>query len=125
MRECDSLTFATGARWSYGTADIPVLGKVIEVLSKQGFFDYVRELLSNPAGMTSTDVYAPDDVNPNLAVGSEKEYGDDGTKRFRNNLFMRVMRAGPADGGRSTAPDFCSSPKRSPPGSSSLLQHFS
>src|SRR5262249_33545796 len=44
-------------------------------------------------------------VNPNLAVGYQKEFLADGTKRFRNNIFMHVMRGGPAGGGYSTAED--------------------
>jgi CubicO group peptidase (beta-lactamase class C family) len=55
--------------------------------------------------MTRTDAYELDGVNENLAVGYEKEYADDGTKRYRNNIFMHVMRGGPAGGGYSTAPD--------------------
>lgn len=101
----DSLAFAPGTRWSYSNTGMLVLGKVIEVVTKQDYFDYVREHLARPAGMTSTDAYELDRVNPNLAVGYEKEYDDDGTKRYRNNIFMHVMRGGPAGGGYSTAPD--------------------
>jgi len=82
-----------------------VLGKVIEVVTKQDYFDYVREHLYKPAGMMNTDAYELDRVNPNLAVGYQKEFQEDGTKRFRNNLFLHVIRGGPAGGGYSTAED--------------------
>ena len=101
----ESLAFEPGARWSYSNTGMLVLGKVIEVVTKQDYFDYVREHISKPAGMTRTDAYELDGVNENLAVGYEKEYTDDGTKRYRNNIFMHVMRGGPAGGGYSTAPD--------------------
>jgi CubicO group peptidase (beta-lactamase class C family) len=101
----DALAFEPGTRWSYSNTGMLVLGKVIEVVTKQDYFDYVREHLSKPAGMTRSDAYELDGVNENLAVGYEKEYADDGTKRYRNNLFMHVMRGGPAGGGYSTAPD--------------------
>lgn len=101
----DSMAFEPGSRWSYSNTGMLVLGKVIEVVTKQDYFDYVREHLSKPAGMTNTDAYELDRVNPNLAVGYQKEYAEDGSKQFRNNIFMHVMRGGPAGGGYSTAPD--------------------
>lgn len=101
----DSLAFEPGSRWSYSNTGMLVLGKVIEVVTKQDYFDYVREYLAKPAGMASTDAYELDLVNPNLAVGYQREFREDGTKRFRNNVFMHVMRGGPAGGGYSTAED--------------------
>jgi CubicO group peptidase (beta-lactamase class C family) len=44
-------------------------------------------------------------VNSNLAVGYQREFADDGTKQYRNNIFMHVMRGGPAGGGYSTGGD--------------------
>jgi len=101
----DSLAFEPGARWSYSNTGMLVLGKVIEVVTKQDYFTYVREHLSKPAGMVNTDAYELDLVTPNLAVGYQREFGDDGKGRFRNNIFMHVMRGGPAGGGYSTAED--------------------
>ena len=101
----ETLAFEPGTRWAYSNTGMLVLGRVIEVVTKQDYFDYVREHISKPAGMTRTDAYELDGVNENLAVGYEKEYADDGTKRYRNNIFMHVMRGGPAGGGYSTAPD--------------------
>ena len=101
----DSLAFEPGTKWSYSNTGMLVLGKVIEVVTKQDYFDYVREHLYKPAGMVNTDAYELDRVNPNLAVGYEKEFDRNGTKHFRNNIFMHVMRGGPAGGGYSTAED--------------------
>jgi CubicO group peptidase (beta-lactamase class C family) len=101
----ESLAFEPGTRWSYSNTGMLVLGKVIEVVTKQDYFDYVREHLYKPAGMKNTDAYQLDEVNKNLAVGYEPEFADDGTKRFKNNIFMHVIRGGPAGGGYSTAED--------------------
>ena len=101
----DSLAFEPGTEWSYSNTGMLVLGKVIEVVTKQDYFDYVREHVSKPAGMVSTDAYELDRVNPNLAVGYQREFREDGTKTFRNNIFMHVMRGGPAGGGYSTVED--------------------
>ena len=101
----DSLAFEPGTRWSYSNTGMLVLGKVIEVASGQEYFNYVREHVYRPAGMVNSDSYELDYVNPNLAVGYDKEFGLDGTKRYRNNLFMHVIRGGPAGGGYSTVED--------------------
>jgi CubicO group peptidase (beta-lactamase class C family) len=101
----ETLAFEPGSRWSYSNTGMLVLGKVIEVVTKQDYFDYVREHLSKPAGMINTDAYQLDEVNKSLAVGYQREFGDDGTKRFKNNIFMHVIRGGPAGGGYSTAED--------------------
>jgi CubicO group peptidase (beta-lactamase class C family) len=101
----DSLAFEPGTRWSYSNTGMLVLGKVIEVASGQDYFSYVREHLYRPAAMVNSDSYELDYVNPNLAVGYEKQFALDGTKRYRNNLFMHVIRGGPAGGGYSTVED--------------------
>jgi CubicO group peptidase (beta-lactamase class C family) len=101
----DSLAFEPGTRWSYSNTGMLVLGKVIEVASGQDYFSYVREHVARPAGMVNTDAYELDYVNPNLAVGYDKVYQDDGTKRYRNNVFQHVIRGGPAGGGYSTVED--------------------
>jgi len=101
----DSLAFEPGTRWSYSNTGMLVLGKVIEAVTKQDYFDYVREHLYKPAGMLNTDAYLLDEVNLNLAVGYQKEFRADGSKKFRNNIFMHVIRGGPAGGGYSTAED--------------------
>ncbi|HEX6050537.1 MAG TPA: serine hydrolase domain-containing protein, partial [Gemmatimonadaceae bacterium] len=101
----DSMAFEPGSRYAYSNTGMLVLGKVIEVVTKQDYFDYVREHLTKRAGMVNTDAYELDRVNPNLAVGYQREYGDDGARRYRNNIFMHVMRGGPAGGGYSTVED--------------------
>ncbi|MGH8246766.1 MAG: serine hydrolase, partial [Gammaproteobacteria bacterium] len=60
--------------------------------------------IHKPAGMVNSDCYELDKVNPNLAVGYEKEYTDEGVT-FRNNVFMHVLRGGPQGGGYSTVED--------------------
>ena len=105
LAEDDSLAFEPGTRWSYSNTGMLVLGKVIEVVTEQDYFGYVRSHLFEPAGMINTDSYELDQVNANLAVGYQKEFRLDGTKRFRNNVFMHVIRGGPAGGGYSTAED--------------------
>jgi len=101
----ESLQFEPGTRWAYSNTGMLVLGKVIEKASGQDYFAYVRDHIAKPAGMTSTDAYELDRVNRNLAVGYEREGEDANGPIYRNNLFMHVIRGGPAGGGYSTVTD--------------------
>ncbi|HEX8353830.1 MAG TPA: serine hydrolase domain-containing protein, partial [Pyrinomonadaceae bacterium] len=100
----DTPAFEPGTKSRYSNTGFLVLGKIIERVTGQTYFDYVRERIFKPAGMTNTDSYDLDRVNTNLAVGYEKEYTDEGV-RFRNNIFRHVIRGGPAGGGYSTVGD--------------------
>lgn len=100
----EKLLFEPGSRHQYSNTGMLVAGKVIEVASGQDYYDYVRQNIYEPAGMTNTDCYELDKVNPNLAVGYQKHYDERGVS-FRNNLFEHVMRGGPQGGGYSTVED--------------------
>jgi len=100
----EKLAFEPGSRWQYSNTGFLVLGAVIEKATGQSYFDYVRENIYRPAGMINSDCYELDYVTPNLALGYQKEHTDDGA-RFKNNLFMHVIRGGPAGGGYSTVED--------------------
>ena len=105
LAEGETLAFEPGTKWAYSNTGMLVLGAVIEKVTGQSYFDYVRENIYKPAGMTNTDAYELDLVTPNLAVGYQKEYNEDGRVRFRNNVFQHVIRGGPAGGGYSTVGD--------------------
>ena len=100
----EKMQFEPGSKWQYSNTGMLVLGKVIEKISGQSYFEYIRENVYRKAGMTSSDSYDLDNVNSNLAVGYEKEYTDQGIV-FHNNIFMHVIRGGPAGGGYSTVGD--------------------
>jgi len=100
----EKILFEPGSRWQYSNTGFLVLGAVIEKVSGQSYYDFVRENIYKPAGMTNSDCYDLDRVNTNLAVGYEKEYTDKGIE-FRNNIFMHVLRGGPQGGGYSTVED--------------------
>ncbi|MCC6677946.1 MAG: beta-lactamase family protein [Phycisphaerales bacterium] len=100
----ETLAFSAGTQWRYSNTGMLVAGAVIEKASGEDYFEYIRAYITGPAGMVNTDCYELDRVNPNLAVGYVKEKGPAGTE-YRNNLFMHVMRGGPAGGGYSTVED--------------------
>ena len=100
----EKMQFEPGTKWQYSNTGMLVLGKIIEKVSGQNYFEYIRENIYKKAGMTNSDSYDLDSVNTNLAVGYEKDYTEQGIV-FRNNIFMHVIRGGPAGGGYSTVGD--------------------
>ncbi|NIM91154.1 MAG: serine hydrolase [Candidatus Aminicenantes bacterium] len=100
----ESLAFKPGAKWKYSNTGFHLLGAIIEKVTGQSYYDYVREHIYKVAGMTNTDAYEMDKPVPNLAMGYEKEFSDEGYT-WRNNLFEHTIRGGPAGGGFTTADD--------------------
>jgi CubicO group peptidase (beta-lactamase class C family) len=100
----ETLRFEPGTEWGYSNTGMLLAGAVIEKASGMEYFEYVRQNITGPAGMTRTDCYELDKVNENLAVGYERRRTPSGVE-YRNNIFMHVMRGGPAGGGYSTSPD--------------------
>lgn len=95
------LRFTPGARFGYSNSGFMVLGMIIESISNQSYFDFVKENIFDPAGMINTDSYELDTPVPNLAVGYIRS--TDGL--WMNNLFLHVVKGGPAGGGYSTVDD--------------------
>jgi CubicO group peptidase (beta-lactamase class C family) len=98
-------SFEPGTDWAYSNAGFLVLGAIIESVTGQRYFDYVRENVAKPAGMVNTDCYDMDRPIENLAIGYVKEAATDGQPQWRSNIFMHVAKGGPAGGGYSTVED--------------------
>ena len=101
------MLFEPGARFEYSNSGFIVLGAIIEKVSGQSYYDYVREHVYKPAGMTGTDAYQMTDDTPNLAMGYTSLGPDDkpSSGPRRPNTETRPNRGGPAGGGYSTAGD--------------------
>jgi len=102
----DPLLFPPGEKFQYSNSGYMLLGAIIEKVSGQDYYSYVREHIYNPAGMSDTAFYEPGKEIPNLAIGYSK-MGPDGKpqEEARDNTNTREVRGGPAGGGFSTAPD--------------------
>lgn len=101
------LLFEPGTQQKYSNAGYVVLGAIVEAASGQDYYDYIREHIYKPAGMTSTDSWELDQPVPNRAVGYTKE-GPQGPVPGggrRNNLFTTFFKGSPAGGGYSTVDD--------------------
>jgi CubicO group peptidase (beta-lactamase class C family) len=99
----ERLLFEPGTASAYSNEGFVVLGAVVEKLTGLTYFDYVRERIFAPLGMSSTDSYAIDDVVPNLAVGYA-HYEDDplGIGPRRPNWIFLQWKGSAAGGGYST-----------------------
>jgi CubicO group peptidase (beta-lactamase class C family) len=96
-------------QFSYSNSGYIVLGLIIESVSGQSYYDYVRDFIFEPSGMGDTACYELDAGTPNLAVGytTLDSEGND-TGQINDNRAMLPMRGGSAGGGYSTAPDLLS-----------------
>jgi len=63
------LEFQPGTRESYSNSGYVVLGAIIEAITGQSYYDYLREHIFRPAGMTRTDWYPPGQDSDNTAIG--------------------------------------------------------
>src|SRR6185503_9889262 len=104
----EPLAFEPGTKWQYSNSGFVVLGLLIEKISGQSYYDYVKENIFKPAGMNSTDSYERDKEILNLAIGYTRA-GDNGrldpAAPRRANSAMRPPKGSPAGGGYSTVED--------------------
>ncbi len=96
----DKLAFEPGTKRAYSNGGYIVLGAIIEKVTGQSYYDYVREHIFKPAGMTNSDSFFSDVKTPNLAEG----YRDNSSGRV-NNVDTRPARGSSAGGGYSTVED--------------------
>lgn len=95
------LRFAPGQGREYSNAGYVVLGLMIEKVSGKPYWDFVRERIFVPAGMTSTGPFGPDDVVSNRATGYTKSESG----AWRSNVYALPGRPSSAGGVYSTASD--------------------
>lgn len=100
------LRFEPGARFGYSNAGFVVLGAVVEKVSGKNYFEYIRENIYQPAGMTDSDSYELTETVANLAVGYGR-FEDDpmGIDARRSNIAFLPWKGSPAGGGYASAPD--------------------
>lgn len=103
----DPLRFEPGTDWDYSNYGFALLGAIVEHVSGQDYYDYVREHIYAPAGMKDSDSYPVDLPTPNLATGYTRGHNEDplGIDARRTNVMSLPWRGSPAGGGYSTAPD--------------------
>jgi D-alanyl-D-alanine carboxypeptidase len=93
--------FEPGSRWRYSNYGFLLLGVLIEKVSGQSYYDYVRDHIYKPAGMTGTGSEPEDQAVSDRSVGYTRFSGN-GLQPNTNTLPYRGTSAG---GGYSTVED--------------------
>lgn len=95
--------FEPGKDWNYSNAGYVLLGRIVENVSGESYFDYVQHNIFAPAGMTSSGFDSQEDVTAKLATG----YFRDGAfaTSWKANRMTLPFKGSPAGGGYSTNGD--------------------
>jgi D-alanyl-D-alanine carboxypeptidase len=98
--------FPPGSRWDYSNYGMILLGRVIEVVSGQSYYDYTRTHIFEPLGMTATGNEPEDSHVPKLPVGQTHMGPRPGPPGpLRPNTDTLPYRGTAAGGGYSTVGD--------------------
>jgi len=99
----DRPAFTPGEKFQYSNTGLFLLGVVIEKVTGEDYFDYIRKTIYALAGMTNSDCYEMDYPVENLAIGYSLDWKS--PYKWQNNLYKHVIKGGPAGGGFSTVKD--------------------
>ena len=95
--------FEPGSRFEYSNYGFVLLGAIIEAVSGESYYDYVREHVFLPAGMTATDSLPESEDVPNRSIGYTRPYF--GSAWLVPNADLLPWRGTAAGGGYSTVGD--------------------
>lgn len=94
--------FEPGTEWSYSNYGFLLLGLVVEKASGQDYYEYVREHIFKPAGMTLSDSLPEDQAVAGRSVGYMRDESGKGLVPNTDTLPYRGTSAG---GGYTTVED--------------------
>jgi len=98
-----ALLFEPATKSSYSNTGMLMLGAVIEKVTGQDYFSYIRTNIYEKSKMINSDSYELDQPVPNLAIGYEPN--DNNETGWQNNNYLHVLKGSPAGGGFSTIED--------------------
>jgi CubicO group peptidase (beta-lactamase class C family) len=101
------LLFEPGTNRQYSNGGYIVLGLIIEKVSGQTYFDYIRDHIYKIVGMGNTTHLEADVPTENVASGYTNNWdeNDHPDEPRRNNIYTRPARGSSAGGGYSTVDD--------------------
>jgi CubicO group peptidase (beta-lactamase class C family) len=100
------LEFEPGSREQYSNFGYTILGAIIEKLSKMSYFEYVRQNVFEPAGMSDTGFFETDRPEPNVAVGyTHMNPSGEHSDELYKNIFLEPAQGGPWGKSYSTIRD--------------------
>jgi CubicO group peptidase (beta-lactamase class C family) len=95
------LRFEPGSRFEYSNFGFLILGALIDKATGQSYYDYVRNHVYIPAGMTSTGSEPEDEPMADRSIG----YTQEGGTTWHSNKDLLPYRGTSAGGGYSTVGD--------------------
>jgi CubicO group peptidase (beta-lactamase class C family) len=97
----DPPLFEPGSGWSYSNAGFALVGAIVEKVSGESYFDYIRNHVFAPAGMTSSDANETPRVLPQMAT----PYGRRDGGKWNDREPVERDLGSPAGGSYTTALD--------------------
>lgn len=102
------LLFQPGSQWGYSNSGFFTLGAVVAQVSGQSYYDYVRQEIFGPAGMTRTGFYTKTELLSSNDVAhpyaTQRQNGSGPRYDFLESKYASFI-GGPDGGAWSTAPD--------------------
>ncbi len=96
------LAFEPGTNQQYSNGGYILLGAIIEKVTGQSYYEYVRENIFKPAGMTATESFEIDKLPDNTALGYTRR---NPRGELLSNARFQPARGSAAGGGYSNASD--------------------
>lgn len=96
-----ALGFEPGSKWQYSNYGFLLLGVIVEKVSGQSYYDYVRDHIFKPAGMTATASEPEEQTVADRSIGYTRAGGSD----WQSNTETLPYRGTSAGGGYSTVED--------------------
>jgi len=98
--------FEPGSKQSYSNYGFIILGQMIERVSGQSYYDYVRDHIFQPADMKHSGFPLRDEPAPSVATGyTAADWDLSSATTLRPNIGTLPWRGSPAGGGVASAPD--------------------
>jgi len=98
------LLFTPGSKWSYSNTGMATLGRIIEVISKKPYDQFIAERIFRPLGMVDTFYFPPEEKYPRIATVYTEVDGK--LQRANIDLYKKGVNYHAPEGGLySTAAD--------------------
>jgi CubicO group peptidase (beta-lactamase class C family) len=97
------LLFEPGTQWNYSNIGIDILGRIVEIVAKQSFDQFLSERIFAPLGMKDTTFFVPAEKKDRMAT--LYTYTDGKLKRVDASWGTAAKIPSPAGGLVSTASD--------------------
>jgi CubicO group peptidase (beta-lactamase class C family) len=107
----DPLLFEPGTKCQYSANGFTLLGKIIEVITGETYYEYIRNNIFTAAKMHDTDSYEiiTNDLDPDIAVGYTNRTDIQGNVRTDgirvDNLWINLIKGDSGGSGYSTCHD--------------------